>query len=314
MRPGTRVWGVGVLAFALVLTLAFAPAASAKLIVGNKRDNKLVGAGKRDDIFGRAGRDVLIGFNGRDRLYGEEENDVLVGGEGNDLLWGHGLDDTLDGGPGSDILRPGYGRDVVYAGRGNDVIWAAESDGDLDVIECGPGFDRVVFSRRTSLRRDRAFDCESWHAVRGRGVPGRIQVGVDDFPDILTATGLFRDVLVGLGGDDYLNGGELSDTILGNEGDDELNGEFSPDNLLGGSGDDTIWGHYGHDRLWGGLGLDKLHGDWLTADPSDGRDEIISIEDDGVRDQIYCGRRRDRVVARPNDLVYNCERVIRISR
>ena len=79
MRPGRRVWGFGMLAFALVLTLAFAPAASAKLIIGSKRDNKLVGTGKRDDIFGRDGRDVLIGFKGWDRLYGEEDNDVLVG-------------------------------------------------------------------------------------------------------------------------------------------------------------------------------------------------------------------------------------------
>jgi hypothetical protein len=67
--------------------------------------------------------------------------------------------------------------------------------------------------------------------------------------------------------------------------------------------------------VWGGLGLDTVHGDWADDFLSHGRDEIISIEADGVADQIDCGRRRDRVVARPNDMVApDCERVIRIAR
>jgi Ca2+-binding RTX toxin-like protein len=168
--------GVGVLAFTLLVALALAPAASAKRIVGNKNDNKLAGTGKRDEVFGRDSRDVLIGFDGWDRLYGEEGNDVLVGRTATTVLWGSGLDDTLDGGRGNDLLRPGFGRDVVDAGPGNDVVWAGESDGDLDSIDCGPGFDQVVYSRRNSLRRDRAFNCESARAVRGQRVPGRIWV------------------------------------------------------------------------------------------------------------------------------------------
>jgi hypothetical protein len=49
MRPGARTHLFVLLAFALVLTLVLAPVASAKLIVGNEQDNKLVGtqAGRR---------------------------------------------------------------------------------------------------------------------------------------------------------------------------------------------------------------------------------------------------------------------------
>ena len=111
------------------------------------------------------------------------------------------------------------------------------------------------------------------------------------------AIGQFRDILIGLGGNDFLNGHAAADLILGNEGDDTLDGDLSPDNVHGGPGNDFIWGGTGHDRLWGGSGLDTLYGDREQPHVSDGRDEIISIENDGEVDLIYCGSRRDRVVA-----------------
>jgi Ca2+-binding RTX toxin-like protein len=310
------MWGMGVLAFTLLAALALGPAASAKRIVGNKNDNKLVGTSKRDDVFGRDGRDVLIGFDGWDRLHGEQGNDILVGEDGNDSLWGSGLDDTLDGGRGNDVLRPGFGRDVVDAGPGNDVVWAGESDGDLDSIDCGPGFDQVVYSSRNSLRRDRVFGCESVQAVRGRSVPGRIWVDTEEENLWDDAVGQFRDILIGLGGNDSpLNGHAGADLILGNEGDDKVDGDLSPDNVHGDPGNDFVWGGSGHDRLWGGSGLDTLYGDREFFGAADGRDEIISVEDDGVVDEIDCGPRWDRVVARPNDEVADdCERVIWIAR
>jgi Ca2+-binding RTX toxin-like protein len=185
----------------------------------------------------------------------------------------------------------------------------------LDSIDCGSGFDQVVYSRRNSLRRDRAFNCESARAVSGSWVPGRIWVGTD-FPDAPSvSTGFFRDILIGLGGNDVLTAHAAADMILGNDGNDHLDGDFSPDYVLGGPGNDYVWGRNGHDRLWGGHGFDRLYGDEEFVEDTDGRDEIISVEDDGVADEIECGRRRDRVVARPNDVVRpDCERVIRIAR
>jgi Ca2+-binding RTX toxin-like protein len=63
----------------------------------------------------------------------------------------------------------------------------------------------------------------------------------------------------------------------------------------------------GRDRLWGGLGEDLLQG-------GSDNDEIISIAADGQVDVIDCGLGRDRAVAKPEDSVVNCERVIRVPR
>ena len=128
MGWGTRTSLFGLLAFALVLTLALAPAAQAKRIVGTNSANVLKGTNVRDDIFGRDGKDVLIGFAAADYVYGEEGDDVLLGESGNDRLWGGGRDDTLDGGAGGDRLWPGWGSDVVDAGSGNDIVNAGEND------------------------------------------------------------------------------------------------------------------------------------------------------------------------------------------
>jgi Ca2+-binding RTX toxin-like protein len=311
MRPGT--WGslFILLCAALVLTLVLAPVGSARLIVGDRWNNKLVGTTKRDDLRGRDGADVLLGFGGWDLIYGQEGEDILLGQAGGDRLWGSGRDDTLDGGSGPDRLLPGWGTDVLDAGPGNDVIWAGENDADVDSIDCGAGFDRVVRNNG-----DRVFNCESVRPLRGRKPPGVVRAGTsaDDALSNLRWTG--TDFILGYAGDDYLNGHSDADVLWGNEGDDRLDGDHSPDMLLGGPGNDTLWGNSGNDRLWGGLGRDSLFGDWTVNQPDDGDDVILSIEADGEVDVIRCGSGNDRVVARPNDHVLEpgCERVVRISR
>jgi Ca2+-binding RTX toxin-like protein len=306
MGPGARTHLLVLLAFALVLTLVLAPVASAKLIVGNKRDNKLVGTQKRDDIYGRGGRDVLIGFDGWDRLYGEQGDDILLGEAGADRLWGSGRDDTLDGGLGPDRLWPGWGTDVVDAGPGDDLVWAGETDAAVDSIDCGDGFDRVVRNNG-----DRVFNCEVVRVLHGPRPPGSVRMGTPDVDDVLNDTDWNSvDLILGLSGDDYLNGHTDGDILWGNEDDDTLLGDYGPDLLLGGSGIDLLMGESGNDRLWGGFGPDTFHG-------GDHDDELISIEADGEIDHITCGSGRDRVIARPDDVVTDpleCERVIRIAR
>lgn len=67
------------------------------------------------------------------------------------LVQGSPRADLLRGSRGDDVLRPGRGRDRVIAGAGDDVIFAR--DGERDVIDCGPGRDRVRADRRDVLRR-----------------------------------------------------------------------------------------------------------------------------------------------------------------
>jgi Ca2+-binding RTX toxin-like protein len=69
-------------------------------------------------------------------------DDVLSGLGGNDTLNGGNGDDAIDGGPGNDVITGGAGADRLLGGPGSDTIYAA--DGERDVVDCGPGRDRVV--------------------------------------------------------------------------------------------------------------------------------------------------------------------------
>jgi hypothetical protein len=112
----------------------------------------LIRAGDGDDcLLGGAGNDVLDGDGGNDQLSGGDGRDRLFGGVGNDRLTGGLKADELSGGAGDDQLLPGQGRDRVRGGAGNDVVSAR--DGSRDVVDCGPGFDRVTADRRDVLRR-----------------------------------------------------------------------------------------------------------------------------------------------------------------
>src|SRR6185312_9364400 len=127
--------------------LALGGAACANPSFGGRDDDVLVGSSFGDRMYGRQGRDLLRGRAGNDCLFGGEGADVLDGDGGGDK------GDELHGDTGDDQLFPGTGRDRVWGGAGNDVISAR--DGSRDVIDCGPGLDRV-----TADRRDRVRGCE----------------------------------------------------------------------------------------------------------------------------------------------------------
>lgn len=135
---------------------------------GTRDDDVLTGTAFGDTIHGLEGSDLLRGGDGDDCLWGGEADDVLDGDGGNDQLWGgNGRDhliggagndvvrgglkgDVLSGGAGDDQLFPGTGRDRVRAATGNDAISAR--DGSRDVIDCGPGVDRVSADARDVVR------------------------------------------------------------------------------------------------------------------------------------------------------------------
>ena len=88
----------------------------------------------RDVIVGTGAADTIDAYLDADRVYGEEGNDVLNG-------WG-----------GSDFLYGGAGQDLLRGGRGADRL--AARDGQLDMIRCGPGRDRVLADRIDFVARD----------------------------------------------------------------------------------------------------------------------------------------------------------------
>lgn len=75
-------------------------------------------------------------------------------------------------------------------------------------------------------------------------------------------------IISGLGGNDYLQGGDQDDAVLGGEGNDRLYGNANSDTLDGAAGDDALYGDNGYwsgngggNTLTGGTGNDYLEGD-----------------------------------------------------
>ncbi|MDX1976087.1 MAG: CARDB domain-containing protein [Pseudanabaenaceae cyanobacterium bins.68] len=92
----------------------------------------------------------------------------------------------------------------------------------------------------------------------------------------------FGRAVLGLSGNDFINGTEQSDRVFGNlgldsifgaGGNDQLFGGAASDSLDGGAGNDTLFGNVDNDTLIGGRGNDILHGgqgnDVLTGGEGD---------------------------------------------
>lgn len=114
-----------------------------------------------------------------------------------------------------------------------------------------------------------------------------------DSVNTFTAAPGDRNLVVGLGGDDALDGGDEQDRLVGGTGNDALVGGPGADVLVGGDGSDTLTGGDGNDRLRGGQGDDTI----LAAD--------------GRRDWITCGPGVDSYAADPVDRVAgDCETIL----
>ena len=121
------------------------------------------------------------------------------------------------------------------------------------------------------------------------------------------------DQIRGLGAKDQLLGGNGSDFIYGGPGDDlPLNGRDGDDVIHGGPGDDSeVLGDGGEDVIYGGVGDDELQGVWGkdVLYGGDGNDLLDGASnEDGERDELYCGKGKDKYLADKNDYVdSSCE-------
>lgn len=122
-------------------------------LIGTARSERLQGRGGNDRIYGGLNQDCLEGGDGDDQLAGGWGDDDLAGGPGPDRLLGGPGADRLLGGRGADVLVGGRGVDRFAGGRGDDVVDAR--DGRAELVDCGPGRDRV---RADAV--DRLIGCE----------------------------------------------------------------------------------------------------------------------------------------------------------
>jgi hypothetical protein len=99
-------------------------------------------------------------------------------------------------------------------------------------------------------------------------------------------------------------GAARAKTIVGTARGDVLSGTPRADSILGRAGNDRLTGGLGADFLNGGPGRDLVNG-------GDGNDRI-TVEYDGARDRVTCGRGLDTVTADLTDsVVPDCELVSR---
>lgn len=125
-------------------------------LVGDERDNRILGGAGREKLSGADGADLLSGRGGNDTVTGGAGADRLQGGGGNDLLRGGGDadrlaggrdDDRLIGAGGDDRLVGGGGDDLLRGGGGADRFDFRGRFGDDVIADFDPAADRLDFRR-----------------------------------------------------------------------------------------------------------------------------------------------------------------------
>ncbi len=105
---------------------------------GTNVNDTIYGTSEIDSMYGRGGGDTIHGRGGMDTIYGDWHQVLDPGEPGSD---------TIYGGAGADYLNGDEHADTLKGGRGNDRIHA-ETDGEVDHVDCGPGPEDVAFFDR----------------------------------------------------------------------------------------------------------------------------------------------------------------------
>ena len=167
---------------------------SAQRPVSSASGRLSLGEGNDDGTVRTAPRQAPWGDTGTFEVHGDGGDDVvrevgvgstwITGGPGNDVLQGGGGQNQMDGGPGDDRVSGGAGHDLVVGGPGADDLRGGPGsdllqtlvqrgnrwvdDGEVDRINCGPGYDMVVLGRGD--RADRS--CEVRYSILTRRLTG----------------------------------------------------------------------------------------------------------------------------------------------
>jgi Ca2+-binding RTX toxin-like protein len=283
----------------------------------------ILGTNQADILVGTAGNDVFLASDGADTINGGDGFDILdlsaatvaqrvnlvaprfnagltvgqvhlsieglSGSRFSDHLTGDATDNWLDGGEGNDRLTGGAGNDSLYGGPGIDFLFGG---GGADLLDGGSGVDRAGYSdAATGVLADLALP-----AANLGDAAGDRYVGIEG--------------LEGSNHADTLRGDAQNNQILGLNGDDLLEGRAGNDSLSGGNGNDTLIGGAGADFLDGdagvniasytssavGLRIDLADPSRSTGDAAGDRYRAIQgFEGSAFSDSIYGSPEDDRV-------------------
>jgi Ca2+-binding RTX toxin-like protein len=129
------------------------------LITGGAGADSIAPGLGTDGVDGGANRDTLRYSLARGRMTVDLKNgyalgegpdqfdnvEGIVGSRFGDDLRGNGMVNRILGGDGADVIRGRGDPDFLFAGAGNDIVYS--SDGRLDEVSGGPGFDRAHVDR-----------------------------------------------------------------------------------------------------------------------------------------------------------------------
>jgi Ca2+-binding RTX toxin-like protein len=126
---------------------------------GTNSDDKIQGDDQDNKINGKSGDDKISGLAGKDIICGGAGDDKIAGGDGNDVI----LPDVSSSQAfcesgfsfGADKISGGAGDDLIYSGKETG---ATQSDGQKDIIDCGPGDDTALINE--DIDHDEAVNCE----------------------------------------------------------------------------------------------------------------------------------------------------------
>ena len=251
-------------------------------LYGGGGDDFLGGGDDQDYLYGGLGDDTLMGGDDTDYLYGEAGNDVLIGGsgikntliggDGDDLIVVGGTNDVVDGGAGRDTIQIEEGATFSITGAPKTTAAAALGMDDADSLvllkdgSASTSFLEILGDLRSAqlivwgsyttvtikaptgvalgdvLSAITFGDGSSWNQAQ---IKAQLRGVATEGDDKLFALDDESSTRYGLGGNDYMFGGNGNNVFYGGDGSDHL---------FGGAGDDTFDGGAGFDEMhgWGG--------------------------------------------------------------
>jgi RTX calcium-binding nonapeptide repeat (4 copies) len=241
------------------------------------------GAGPNPTVIVHLGDGNDLAESNNDHAVGHSVQ--FYGEDGDDDLESQASSDLLDGGPGNDRLQPddhdaGSG-DIVVGGPGTDSLWLDTAFGGNGPINAS--FDGVANDGFAGETDNYGADLEN---LEGVSTAPSIHFAGTDAPNRVQMRSESADVLVGMGGDDFIDAANGNDVVDG------------------GDGNDTIYGGGNDDQIKGGPGLDSLSGEGSASGffiSVPGNDTIDAR--DGVREQLNCGPGADTAIVDELDVV-----------
>lgn len=269
-----------------------------------------------NSLIGNFGNNSLFGLGGDDTLLGQGGNDYLIGGEGGDLL---------DGGSGVNTMDGGLGFDTYIVNDRNDRVIneTAGLDGGLDLVRTFFNFDPIQGIRidpltgayitnddggiiydyqpnfpdnSPSITKSQSFaslDLESFYNLENFELLGEAAYGVGNALANSMVAGQSAALLLGMGGEDTILGGNAGDTLYGDTpafyaspdiyapAPKDTQTQAFLDGVIGVGGSDYLNGGEGNNYLDGGRGFDTMIGGF-------GNDTFVQ---DNVDDYIVAGGR-----------------------